>query len=91
MTIKEYQDRCIRAAIRLGKYFRFYEAEFSPDELVIYDGITYYPEKLIVGYDRHGMSVHTCRLHSLTANSTVETELGRVEGKLNEKENQSNN
>ena len=89
MTRDEYTDRMIRASIRLGRYFRFYDAEFRTDELVEYNGIVYYPEKLIIGADRHGMAVFTCRLHSLTANSTVEAELSKV--KEYKHEDQSDN
>lgn len=89
MTRDEYTDRMIRASMRLGRYFRFYDAKFLPDELVEYDGMVYYPEKIIFGADRHGMSVITCRLHSLSANSTVEAELSKV--KEYKHEDQSNN
>lgn len=78
MTKDEYLRRLIKARLRLARYFRFYDAEFATDELVIYNGITYYPEKLLIGCDREGMYQFTCKLHSLTANSTVEAELHKV-------------
>ena len=78
MTKDEYLRRMIKARLRLARYFRFYDAEFSTDELVTYGGITYYPENFIIGCDREGMYKFTCRLHSLTANSTTEAELHKV-------------
>ena len=77
MTKDEYIERLVKASIRLGRHFRFYDAEFKDDELVEYDGIAYFPEKLILGFDREGMSVFTCRLHSLNSNSTIEAKLGK--------------
>ena len=84
MTKDEYLDRATRAAIRLGRYLRFYDAEFLPSELVKYDGIKYFPTKLCVSFDRKGMPRYTCVLHSLAANSTTEAELSRVEGVYDE-------
>lgn len=91
MTKEEYIRRSIKAGIRLGRYFRFYDAEFENDELVVYDGITYYPEKLILGFDREGMSVLSCRLHSLSSNSVLEVELSKVREKEIYNEQNKNN
>lgn len=79
MTKQEYLDRATRAAIRLGRYLRFYDAEFLPSELCEYGGIRYYPSELCVSFDRYGMPKYTCVLHSLQSNSITKVELSRVE------------
>lgn len=45
--------------------------------LVVYNGITYYPEKYILSFDK-GQPTHTAILHDLYANAITEANLERV-------------
>lgn len=45
--------------------------------LVVYNGITYYPEKYTLSFDK-GQPTHTAILHDLYANAITEANLERV-------------
>jgi hypothetical protein len=45
--------------------------------LVVYNGITYYPEKYTLSFDK-GQPIHTAILHDLYANAITEANLERV-------------
>lgn len=48
--------------------------------LVVYNGITYYPEKYTLSFDK-GQPIHTAILHELYANAITEANLERVKKK----------
>lgn len=48
--------------------------------LVVYKGITYYPEKYTLSFDK-GQPIHTAILHDLYANAITEANLERVRKK----------
>lgn len=47
------------------------------DLLVVYNAITYYPEKYTLSFDK-GQPIHTAILHDLYANAITEAKLERV-------------
>ncbi len=80
MTRDEYFIRLQKAAVRLGRYFKFSDVEWSEDELVTFRGKKYFPSKYILSFDRKMQAVHTCELHDLKAESVVVAKLSDVGG-----------
>lgn len=54
--------------------------------LVIYNDITYYPEKYTLSFDK-GQPIHTAILHDLYANAITESKLERVKRYERKQEN----
>ncbi len=79
MKREKYLEISQRAALRLGRYHKFSQVEWRNDELVLYEGKRYYPEKLMLGFDRHQIVHYTCLIHDLKANSTVEVKIEDLE------------
>lgn len=63
MERKTFLEMCQRCAVISGEI---------PKELLIYHaGVPYYPESLVVSFDKEGRTVNTAVLHSLSANSII--------------------
>ena len=54
--------------------------------LVVYNGITYYPEKYTLSFDK-GQPIHTAILHDLYANAITQAKLERVKRYERKQEN----
>lgn len=78
MTRDEYFDKLRLAAAKLGRYFKFSDAEWDDKELVCYNGKHYYPTKYVLSFDRKMNAIHTCELHDLKANSVIVVKLNDI-------------
>lgn len=79
MTREKVIDIMQRAALRLGRYHKFTQVRWQCDELVVYKGKQYYPDKLMFNFDRHQTVHYTCLIHDLRANSVVEVKIEDLE------------
>lgn len=79
MTRDRYIEMCIKANMKIGRYFRVKDVVWEANELVIYKGIKYYPYSYILRFDRNGKALHIAELHSLKTSSVVVTEVDKVE------------
>ena len=78
MERKKYLELCQRCAVLEAGVLGI--KKNVPKELcVVYDGIVYYPVAYRLSFDKAGYAVHTAVLHSLSANSTTDAKLEKVE------------
>lgn len=72
----EYLELCQKVSV-LPESICGIKGKVPIELLVVYNGITYYPEKYILSFEK-GNAIHTAVLHDLYANAITESRLERV-------------
>ena len=68
MTRDKYIDKCIRASYKVRQYLRVQDVEWADEDLVMYDGIRYYPFGYVLHFE-NGNAIHVAELRSLKTDS----------------------
>lgn len=79
MERTEYLELCQKVSV-LPERICGIKDKVPVELLVVYKGITYYPEKYTLSFDK-GQPIHTAILHDLYANAITEANLERVKKK----------
>ena len=77
MTRDKYIDKCIKASFKIRQYLRVQDVEWTDIDLVIYDGIKYYPFGYILRFE-NGNAVHIAELRSLKTSSVTYALIDKV-------------
>ena len=85
MQRTEYLELCQKVSV-LPERICGIKDKVPVELLVIYKGITYYPEKYTLSFDK-GQPIHTAILHDLYANAITEAKLERVKRYERKQEN----
>ena len=85
MQRTEYLELCQKVSV-LPERICGIKDKVPVELLVIYNGITYYPEKYTLSFDK-GQPIHTAILHDLYANAITEAKLERVKRYERKQEN----
>lgn len=75
---KKYIEMCQKVSVLPSGIFGI-KQNVPGDLKVVYDGIAYYPVSLNISFDKEGKVINTAIIHSLHANSIIETNLKDVE------------
>ena len=81
----EYLELCQKVSV-LPERICGIKDKVPVELLVVYNGITYYPEKYTLSFDK-GQPIHTAILHDLYANAITEAKLERVKRYERKQEN----
>lgn len=76
MNRDEYLKMCQKVSV-LSERICGIKDKVPIDLLVVYNDITYYPEKYTLSFDK-GQPIHTAILHDLYANAITQAKLERV-------------
>lgn len=76
MQRTEYLELCQKVSV-LSDRICGIKNKVPIELLVVYNGITYYPEKYTLSFEK-GHPIHTAILHDLYANAITEAKLERV-------------
>jgi hypothetical protein len=77
MQRKEYLELCQKVSVLPDRTCGIKD-KVPVELLVVYNGITYYPEKYTLSFNK-GQPIHTAILHDLYANAITEANLERVD------------
>ena len=70
MTRDKYIDKCIKASFKIRQYLRVQDVEWDDEDLVVYDGIKYYPFGYVLHFE-NGNAIHIAELKSLKTSSVT--------------------
>ena len=85
MQRTEYLELCQKVSV-LPERICGIKDKVPVELLVVYNGITYYPEKYTLSFNK-GQPIHTAILHDLYANAITEAKLERVKRYERKQEN----
>ena len=75
---KKYLEMCQMVAVLPSGIFGI-KQNVSDGLKVVYDGVAYYPVSVDISFDKDGRVINKAIIHSLHANSIIETNLKDVE------------
>ena len=72
----KYLELCRVCAVLPEKYC--VKSNIPKHAIIAYQGKEYYPVSYVLAFDNKGEAIHSCILHDLKVNSTIQVKLERI-------------